>query len=179
MCPTKSSWIFFFKNMCVLKMGIRARKWIIWPLILLSCDKEGLGVSHCLVIHTLIYLNLQYGYRYILSTSLFSKLFSNVMSSLPASCCCSITKSYPTLGDTMDCSMPGHPVPHYLPEFAQFKSIPLAMPSNHLVLCHSLALSSIFPSIRVFSNESAAHIRFTASYSQVNVLLPQSYNQDR
>ena len=119
MCPTKSSWIFFFKNMCVLKMGSRGRKWIIWPLILLSCDKEGLGMSHCLVIHTLISLNLQYGYRYILSTSLFSKLFSNVMSSLLASRCCAVTKSYPTLGGTMDCSMPGHPVPHYLPEFAQ------------------------------------------------------------
>ena len=100
-------------------MGSRGRKWIIWPLILLSCDKEGLGMSHRLVIHTLIYLNLQYGYRYILSTPLFSKLISNVISSLLASCSCSVTKSYPTLGDTMDCSMPGHPVPHYLPQFAQ------------------------------------------------------------
>ena len=103
----------------MLQMRSRGRKWIIWPLILLSCDKGGLGIPHCLVIPTLIYLNLQYGYRYILSTFLFSKLFSNVMSSLLASCCCSVTKSYPTLGDTMDCSMPGHPVPHYLPEFAQ------------------------------------------------------------
>ena len=33
--------------------------------------------------------------------------------------CCSIAKSCPTLWDTMDCSMPGLPVPHYLPEFAQ------------------------------------------------------------
>ena len=34
------------------------------------------------------------------------------------------------------------------------------MPSNHLILCHPLLLlSSIFPSIRVFSNESALHIR--------------------
>ena len=39
-------------------------------------------------------------------------------------------------------------------------SIESVMPSNHLVLCHSLLLlPSIFPSIRVFSNESALCIR--------------------
>ena len=40
-------------------------------------------------------------------------------------------------------------------------SIESVMPSNHLILCHSLLLlPSIFPSIRVFSNESALHIRW-------------------
>ena len=40
-------------------------------------------------------------------------------------------------------------------------SIKLLMPSNHLILCHPLLiLPSIFPSIRVFSNESALHIRW-------------------
>ena len=34
------------------------------------------------------------------------------------------------------------------------------MSSNHLILCHPLLLPSIFPSIRVFSNESALHIRW-------------------
>ena len=39
-------------------------------------------------------------------------------------------------------------------------SIESVMPSNHLVLCHSLLLlPSIFPSIRVFSNDSVRHIR--------------------
>ena len=39
-------------------------------------------------------------------------------------------------------------------------SIELVMPSNHLILCHPLLLlPSIFPSIRVFSNESALRIR--------------------
>ena len=37
-------------------------------------------------------------------------------------------------------------------------SIDLMMPSNHLIVCRPL-LPSIFPSIRVFSNESALHIR--------------------
>ena len=40
-------------------------------------------------------------------------------------------------------------------------SIELVMPSNHLILCHPLLLlPSIFPSIRVFSNESVLHIRW-------------------
>ena len=41
----------------------------------------------------------------------------------------------------------------------KFKSNKLMMPSNHLILCRPLLLSSVFPSIRVFSNESALHIR--------------------
>ena len=42
----------------------------------------------------------------------------------------------------------------------KFMSIESVMPSSHLVLCHSLLLPSIFPSIRVFFNESALHIRW-------------------
>ena len=43
----------------------------------------------------------------------------------------------------------------------KFMSIELVMPSNHLILCHSFfLLSSIFPSIRVFSNESVLCIRW-------------------
>ena len=38
-------------------------------------------------------------------------------------------------------------------------SIESVMPSNHLILCHPLFLPSIFPSIRIFSNESALRIR--------------------
>ena len=34
-------------------------------------------------------------------------------------CCRSVTKSSPTLLDLVDCSIPGFPVPHHLPEFAQ------------------------------------------------------------
>ena len=54
-------------------------------------------------------------------------------------------------------------------------SIEVVMPSNHHILCHILILlSSIFPSIRVFSNESVLHIRwpkdwrFTFSFSPPN-----------
>ena len=45
-------------------------------------------------------------------------------------------------------------------------SIELVMPSNHLILCHPLLLlPSIFPSIRIFSNESAFHIRWPKYWS--------------
>ena len=45
-------------------------------------------------------------------------------------------------------------------------SIELVMPSSHLILCHPLLLlPSIFPSIRVFSNESALHIRWPKYWS--------------
>ena len=45
-------------------------------------------------------------------------------------------------------------------------SIELVMPSNHLILCCPLLLlPSIFPSIRVFSNESALHIRWPKYWS--------------
>ena len=45
-------------------------------------------------------------------------------------------------------------------------SIELEMPSNHLLLCHPLLLPpSIFPSIRVFSNESVLHIRWPKYWS--------------
>ena len=44
--------------------------------------------------------------------------------------------------------------------------IELVMPSNHLILCHPLLLlPSIFPSIRVFSNESVLHIRWPKYWS--------------
>ena len=45
-------------------------------------------------------------------------------------------------------------------------SIEWVVPSNHLILCHPfLLLPSIFPSIRVFSNESALHIRWPKYWS--------------
>ena len=59
-------------------------------------------------------------------------------------------------------------------------SIESVMPSNHLILCHPLFQPSILPSIRVFPNESALHIRWPKYWSQCyhsiisspNLLLP-------
>ena len=72
----------------------------------------------------------------------------------------SVTQSSLTLCNPMDCSMPGFPVLHDLPEFSQTHVHGSLMPSSHLILyCPLLLLPSIFPSIRVFSNESALPIR--------------------
>ena len=74
----------------------------------------------------------------------------------------SVTQSCLALCDPMDCSTPGLPVHHQLqlPEFTQTIAAELVIPSNHLILCRPLLLlPSIFPSIRVFSNESVLHIR--------------------
>ena len=66
-----------------------------------------------------------------------------------------------TLCDPMDCTMPGFPV-HQGNSWSLLKlmSTESVMPSNQRVLCHPLLLlTSIFPSIRVFSNESVLCIR--------------------
>ena len=78
----------------------------------------------------------------------------------------SVAQSCPTLCDPMDCNTPGFPVHHQLLELAQTHVIESVMPSNHLILCHPLLLPpSIFPSIRVFSNESVLHIRWQKYWS--------------
>ena len=51
------------------------------------------------------------------------------------------------------------------PSLLRLMSTESMMPSNHLILCHPLLLPSIFPSIRVFSNESALRIRWPKYWS--------------
>ena len=58
----------------------------------------------------------------------------------------SVTQSYLTLCNPMDCSTTGLPVHHQLPEFTQTHVHWVMLPSNHLILCHPLLLlSSSFP----------------------------------
>ena len=64
------------------------------------------------------------------------------------------------------CSTPGLPVHYQLWSLLKLTSIESVTPSNHLILCRPLLLpSSIFPSIRVFSNVSALHIRWPKDWS--------------
>ena len=78
----------------------------------------------------------------------------------------SVTQSCPTLCDPLDGSMPGLPVHHQLQEFTQLVPVESVMPSNHLILCHPpLFPPSIFPSNRVFSNESVLYIRWPKYWS--------------
>ena len=108
-------------------------------------------------------------------------------------CCCSATKLCLSLCHPMDCSMPGSPdqfssaqslsrvwlfvTPWTAARQASLfitnsqsllkpMSIKPVMPSNHLILCRPLLLlPSIFPRIRVFSNESALCIRWPKDWS--------------
>ena len=77
----------------------------------------------------------------------------------------SVAQSCPTLCDPMNCSTPGLPVHHQLLEFTKLMSVESVMPYNHLILCHPFLPPSIFPSIRVFSNESALRIRWPKYWS--------------
>ena len=85
---------------------------------------------------------------------------------------CSVAQSSLTLCRSMDFSTAGFRVFHYSPELAQ-THVHLASDaiSNHLILCRPfLLLPSIFPSIRVFSNESALCIRWPKYWSFSPVL---------
>ena len=87
--------------------------------------------------------------------------------SLRRDCCCSVTKSCLTLCNPVDCRTPGFPVFHYLLERAQIHVHWVSdaiLPSHHL--CHLLLLPpSIFPSIRVFPNESSLPITWPKYWS--------------
>ena len=81
-------------------------------------------------------------------------------------CCCSISKSCPTVCNPTDCSMPGFPVHHQLPELAQTHVYPVG---DAIQPCHPrsplLLLPSIFLSIKVFSNESVLSIMWPKDWS--------------
>ena len=77
-------------------------------------------------------------------------------------CCCSVTQLRPTLCDPVDCSVPGFWSFTISRSLLKLMSTVLMMSSNHLTLCRPLLLLlSIFPSIRIFSNELALGIRCT------------------
>ena len=81
-------------------------------------------------------------------------------------CYCLVNKSRPALCDSMDCSVQASlsfVISRSLLKLGSFESVML---SNHFILCHPLLLlPSIFPSIRVFSNELAIRIRWPKYWS--------------
>ena len=80
-------------------------------------------------------------------------------------CCCSVTKSCPTLCNSMDCSMPGFPVS--LSPRVYSDSCPLSQWCHPTISsCHPLILPpSIFSSIRVFSSESVLCVTWPKYWS--------------
>ena len=89
-------------------------------------------------------------------------------------CGYSVPKSYLTLCNPMDCTTPGFPVLHSLLSLLKLMSIESVMPSNHLILWCPLLGPSVFPSIRVFSNESVLHIRWPNYWSFSFSISPSS-----
>ena len=77
----------------------------------------------------------------------------------------SVTQSCLTLCDPMDCSTPGLLSITNSQSLLKLMPIESVMLSNHLILCHPLLLPSVFPSIRVFSQESAVTIRWPKCWS--------------
>ena len=81
-------------------------------------------------------------------------------------CSCSVTQSYPTLVNPWTAAPQAFLAFNISHSLLKLMSIELVMPSNHLILCCPLLLlPSIFPSIRVFSSESALHIRWPKYWS--------------
>ena len=78
----------------------------------------------------------------------------------------------------MDCSTPGLPSITNSRSLLKLMSAELVMPCSHLILCHPLLLlPSIFPSIRVFSNESVLHIRWPKYWSFSFSISPNEYSR--
>ena len=76
------------------------------------------------------------------------------------------TQSCPTLCNPRDCSTPGFLSFTISQNLLRLMSIESVMPSNHLILCRPLLLlPSVFPSIRVFSDDSALHFRWPKYWS--------------
>ena len=88
----------------------------------------------------------------------------------------SVTQSYLTLCNPMDCSTPGFPVHHQVSELAQTHAHRVGG-ANHLIICHPLLLlPSIFSSTRVFSNELVLHIREPKYWSFSFSISPSNEN---
>ena len=77
-------------------------------------------------------------------------------------CCCSVTKSGLTFCDPTDCSTPHTSLSVTISQsLLKLISLELAIPFNHLTLCHPiLLLPLVFPSITVVSSELLLHIRW-------------------
>ena len=104
------------------------------------------------------------GYRYLFLNSIY-------MHSVQFS---SVAQLWVPMCDPMNCSTPGLPVHQQLLEF-KLMPIESVTPSSHLILCHPLLLLlPVPPSIRVFSNESALHMRWPSSYSSVILYEPHN-----
>ena len=89
--------------------------------------------------------------------------------------CFSVIQSCTTLNGPVDCSMsPSFTISQSMLNFMSIESV---IPSNHLILCCPLLRPSIFPSVRVFSNELILYIRWPKYWSfRDNISLSNEYS---
>jgi len=85
-----------------------------------------------------------------------------------------LTKSHPTLCSPWTAAHQASLSFTISQRLLELMSIESVMPSSHLSLCHPLLLPSIFPSIRVFSSESALHIKWPKDWSFSFSISPSS-----
>ena len=153
-------------------------KLFLWAVSLCSLSRTSIVFSALILIGSIVF-----SLRSLTLTSASSRLLLNPFSIFFSSIIVffssvtsvsSVTQSCLTLCDLMDCSMPGFPV-LYSWSLLRLISITSVMQSSHLILCHPLfLLPSIFPSIRVFSNESVLHIRWPKYWSFSFIISPSN-----
>ena len=105
-----------------------------------------------------------------------AQLLSHVSLFVPVDC---NTRGSPAL-HTQSCLTvcAGFPVSHISHTLLKLMSIKSVMPSNHLILCHPLLLlPPIFPSIRVFSSESALHLRWPKYWVSASACTSNEYSR--
>ena len=88
------------------------------------------------------------------------KHLSKILKFMRCCCCCSVTQSCLTFVTLWTAAHQASLSFTISLRLLKLMSIESMIPSNHLILCRSLLLPSIFPSIKVFYNESALHIRW-------------------
>ena len=107
------------------------------------------------MVHWVVCLKGEWRFRFVMSIAIF-----------PSVQLSSVTQSCPTLCDPMDTACQASLSITNTQSILKPMSIESVMPSNHLILCCPLLLQPpIFPSIRVFSNESVLRIRKTKYWS--------------
>ena len=125
-------------------------------VIFLSDILSGLEGSLLVLVYNSVYEWMHIKF-YLKFSAQYNEISISFFSVFYCGFCCLVTQSCLTLCKSMDCSTPGFPVLHHLPEFVQFMFIESVMTSNHLILCHSLSSclwsfpgSGCFPTCQFF-----------------------------
>ena len=147
-------------SMCVLAAQSCLTSWIPWIVahqvsLCMESSRQYTGVDcHALLQGIFLTQGLN------LVSRIAGRFFAAEPPGKPCQSLSSVAQSSPTLCDPMDCRTSGMPVTNSR-SLLKLMSIESVMPSKLLIVCHPLLLlPSIFPWVRVFSNESALRIRW-------------------